>query len=107
MFRPGEFVVYGLTGVCRILEISRPSISVADTDRDYYVLKPLYQEGIIYVPVDQSKTPMRPVMSKEEADALIDEIPGMEVSRPASASTSDLSREYSQKLKSLDHRQLL
>lgn len=107
MFQPGELVVYGLTGVCRVLEIARPNISMTDAGRDYYILKPLYQDGVIYTPVDQAKTPMRPVMSREEAEALIDQIPEIKVDYPKNLSNTDLSREYSQKLKSQDHLELM
>lgn len=96
-----------MTGVCRVLEIGRPAISAADARREYYVLKPLYQEGLIYTPVDQTRTPIRPVMTREEADALIDAIPGMEVRPPAGSSGPDLLRAYSQKLQSRDQRELL
>ena len=46
----------------------------AQQDVDYYTLSPLYREGKIFTPVD---TPVRtrPVMTREEALALIAQIP--------------------------------
>ena len=71
MFQPGELLVYGTTGVCRVEEITTPDITRADRGRRYYLLKPLYQDGVIYAPVDSDKVPIRPVISREEAEALI------------------------------------
>ena len=75
MFQPGELVVYGMTGVCRVEEITRPNLSGPDRNKTYYLLKPLHQDGVIYAPVENAKVPMRPVISAEEAEALIDQIP--------------------------------
>ena len=52
MFQPGELVVYGSTGVCRVEEVTRPNLSGADRERLYYRLKPLQQDGVIYTPVE-------------------------------------------------------
>ena len=68
MFQPGELVVYGTTGVCRVLEIAKPQIRLRERDREYYLLKPLYQDGVIYSPVDSEKVAIRPVMTRAEAE---------------------------------------
>ena len=78
MFQAGELLVYGSTGVCRVEEITELDHTVRDRGRRYYVLKPLWQDGVIYAPVDSEKVPMRPVMSREEADTLIDRMPGIQ-----------------------------
>ena len=70
MFQAGELLVYGSTGVCRVEEITELDHTVRDRGRRYYVLKPLWQDGVIYAPVDSEKVPMRPVISREEAEAL-------------------------------------
>lgn len=75
MFHPGEFIVYGNTGVCRVVSLGHPpQIPTADTKKLYYTLAPLYSNEVIYTPVD---TPvfMRHVLTHEAADALIDKIP--------------------------------
>ena len=41
MFQPGDLVVYGTTGVCRVEEITRPNSTGPDRDRQFYLLKPL------------------------------------------------------------------
>ena len=63
MFQPGELVVYGATGVCRVESIQQPEPHGAHQGKTCYLLKPLYQDGIIYTPVEGGKVPMRPVMS--------------------------------------------
>lgn len=75
MFQPGDLVVYGAAGVCRVEEIGCPDSGAASRDREYYLLKPLQQDGVIYTPVDSEKAPIRRVISTEEAEALIDLMP--------------------------------
>ena len=76
MYEIGQLIVYGNEGVCRVEEIGTPKISGVDKHRDYYTLAPIYREGKVFTPVD-SKVFMRPVISREEALALIDRIPAM------------------------------
>lgn len=77
MYEIGALIVYGGEGVCRVEEIGVPKLTGVNKDRQYYTLKPLYREGIIYAPVD-AKVFMRPVISREDALALIDQIPDIE-----------------------------
>ena len=78
MFQPGELVIYGATGVCRVESIRQPELHSTLQGKTCYLLKPLYQDGVIYTPVENSKVSIRPVMTREEADALIDQIPTMQ-----------------------------
>ena len=77
MFQPGELLIYGSTGVCRVLSIDQRQdyVNGVKQNRLYYQLKPLHQVGTIYTPVDNDKVVMRPVISREDAEALIDAIP--------------------------------
>jgi len=44
----------------------------------YYILKPCYMAAsTVYIPVDSSETSMRPILTKEEAQELIAEIPNI------------------------------
>lgn len=80
MFEVGEFVVYGSKGVCEITDISHIDISGADKNRLYYVLSPVGDRNAkIYAPTDNQKITMRKVISKEEADKLISELPEIEL----------------------------
>ena len=66
MFEIGEYIVYGVKGVCRIEDITHIDISGADKDRLYYVLAPVGDgSGRIYAPTDNQKITMRKVISRE------------------------------------------
>lgn len=76
MFEIGEYVVCGSKGVCVVENITTLDISGVDKKRIYYILKPKYQAGsTVYVPVDSSRESIRRVLSREEAQQLIDAIP--------------------------------
>lgn len=66
MFQPGDLIVYGNNGVCRVIKVGKPEVTVANGKRLYYTLQPLYSTEIIYTPVD-SGVFMRPVISRDEA----------------------------------------
>ncbi len=76
MFAKGEYVVCGNKGVCMVEDITTLNISGVDKERRYYILKPLYMSGsTVYVPVDTAEESMRRVLSREQADELIQGIP--------------------------------
>ena len=71
MFEIGSLLIYDTTGVCKVLEIGVPcGLPVANKDRMYYKLAPVFGSGTIYIPVD-TKVFMRKVITHEEAEALI------------------------------------
>ena len=75
MFQAGDVIVCGTHGVCRVEKVGPLSSAVADRDRLYYTLKPLYERGsVVFTPVDNEKMVIRPVISREEALRLIDGI---------------------------------
>lgn len=75
MFDIGSLLIYDTTGVCRVLDIGVPEgLPVANKGKKYYKLSPVFGSGTIYIPVD-TKVFMRPVISKEEAEALVRKIP--------------------------------
>lgn len=79
MFNIGELIIYGSSGVCKVTEITKMSLKGMHDGRLYYVLQPYYQKtGKIFTPVDNEKVIMRQLISKEEAKALIDDIPNIE-----------------------------
>lgn len=77
MYGIGDLIVYAGEGVCRVEEIGVPPMTGVNKQRQYYTLKPLYREGMVYAPVDTTVF-MRPVITKDDADALIDRIPEIE-----------------------------
>lgn len=77
MYQVGQLIIYGTTGVCRVKDVKPAPKSADAEDRLYYTLEPLYQTCLIYAPVD-GKVFMRPVISRTEAEKLIDGIPDVE-----------------------------
>lgn len=76
LFKVGTCVVYENRGICRIEAIAELNLSGAQSGKKYYELKPIYENvSKIYSKVDNDKVLMRPVMTKEEAEKLLDEIP--------------------------------
>lgn len=76
MFGIGDYVICGNKGVCEVENITTLNISGVDREREYYILKPLYMSGsTVYLPVDSPKESMRKVLSREEAEKLIEAIP--------------------------------
>ena len=51
MFEIGEKIVYGSTGVCEVENIAPMDFAGKGEKELYYVLHPLYQDGVIYAPV--------------------------------------------------------
>ena len=76
MYQVGDLVIYGGSGVCRVTGVGRPALSGLDRQRCYYTLSPLYGTETIYAPVD-TKVPMRPILSRAEAEKLIRALPGI------------------------------
>ena len=73
MYQVGEKIIYGSNGVCLIEEIKMIMAPKSDEEKAYYIIKPMFQECRISVPVD-TKMFMRPIISEEEALALIERI---------------------------------
>lgn len=75
MYKIGDLIIYGSVGVCRVTEIAAPDFSYIEKGKLYYVLEPLYQSCVIYTPIDNKKVFMRPIITAEVAENLIDMIP--------------------------------
>ena len=107
MFQPGELLVYGTTGVCRVEGVATPNLTRAEWGRQYYLLKPLYQDGVIYAPVDSQKVPIRPVISRQEAEDLIDLIPSIQAEACHAPTLQALAQHYQSAVHSHNCRDLL
>lgn len=94
MYEIGDLIHYGSTGVCRVTEINTRNLPGVNKNQLYYVLKPLYQECTISSPVDNQKVFMRPIISKEEAERLIDTIPTIKAEAYHSRVLRDLAEHY-------------
>ena len=76
MYSAGDFIVYGLSGVCEIVSICDSPFSETD-EKKYYKLHPLKekQELTIYTPVDNTSITMRRLMDKSSLENFIESIP--------------------------------
>lgn len=97
MYQIGDLIVYGGEGVCRVEEIGVPKISGINKQRQYYTLSPLYRDGKVFAPVDTTVF-MRPVISRDEALSLINDIPNMETSVYENSNLRFLNEYYQQRL---------
>lgn len=80
MFNIGQCVICGNKGVCTVEDITTLDISGVDKAKKYYILKPKYvTASTVYVPVDSAANSMRNILTKEEAQELIKEIPEIPV----------------------------
>ena len=77
-----------------------------DSDRLYYTLEPLYHGGVIYAPLD-TPVPMRPVLSRDEAEGLISGIPAMRSQYARQADSKLAAAEYKACLATYDPTNLL
>lgn len=102
MFRIGDKIVYGSTGVCTVEDITTVNLRGVDKNRLYYILKPLYQDGIIRTPVDNDKVFKRPVITRQEAEALVDMIPTVKASAYNEKNLAQLRSHYQEYLGSFD-----
>lgn len=75
MFNVDDYIIYGGSGVCKVLDICPSPLKNGDKEKQYYKLKQIYEgKSIIYTPIDNNKIMMRKVVSEEEANELIDHI---------------------------------
>lgn len=78
MFHKGDYIVYGISGPCLITDVTRLSMPGCDGKRKYYVLRPVNSaKSTIYSPVDNDKVTIRQIMTREEAEELLQEVPGI------------------------------
>ena len=79
MFNVDDYIMYGKTGVCKVVDITNEKFINGDK-RKYYILSPIYNnDTVIKIPLDNDKVPMRKVISKGDMTALINDIPNMEI----------------------------
>ncbi len=107
MYQIGELVVYGTTGVCAVTDIRQQEFPTTGELRTYYVLRSLYDNCVISAPVDSDKVFVRRILSKDEADALIDDMPEVEAEEFSSRVSRELTEHYESLLKSHDCRSLV
>lgn len=76
MFETGQNVLYGINGVCLVEGVTEKKIGKVTLE--YYVLKPLSSNmQTLFVPVknEQLVKRIRPVLSREEIEAILSDLP--------------------------------
>lgn len=104
MFKTGETVVYGNSGVCRITDVREETFG--PVTQMYYILSPERDaRSTFYCPVIQGEAKLRRLLSAEEVGALIRQMPHIETDWVA----EDVVRreQFAAMLKSGDHRQII
>ena len=79
MYHVNDRIHYGGSGVCTVQDIT--TMRFGRTREKDYVLKPLHQNAsVIYVPVNNEQLvgKMRPVMTRDEVEQLIRDMPEIE-----------------------------
>ena len=78
MFKVDDYIMYGMTGACKVLDITNEKF-INNEHRKYYVLSPVYYDKtIIKVPVDNNKIPMRKIISEDNVNLLINDVSNIE-----------------------------
>lgn len=99
MYPVGSYVIYGAMGVCVVEDVSVPDFCAPEEPKYYYSLRPVHSAGAILAPVD---TPvfMRTVISRSDAEALIDSIPSLPAVPFPGRGLQELKAFYAEALKS-------
>ena len=105
MFTEGQLVIYGGEGVCRIAAVGPSSLSGTDKTKLYYTLTPLTRSGTVLTPVD-TKVLMRPILTRQEAEDFIAQLPQLPPEEPESRSMRLLKEFYQQIVTSYDCRRM-
>ena len=76
MFQKDDYVYYASGGVCKVTDVCYAPLDGMPRDRQYYVMRSLHDpNGVIYVPVNNENVFLRPLLTKEQAEELLDAIP--------------------------------
>ena len=106
MFAVNDYIVYGNHGVCKVENIGTVSLAMVDKNKVYYTLRPVYKsEAVVYAPVENPKSVIRPVLTREDADKLIEEIPSLESVWIGNEKEREM--QYKAALRSCDCRELI
>ena len=97
--------MYGQTGVCEVADVCEKEI-IRNKKILYYTLKPGLSSGsVIYAPVENLKIPMRNIISKAQAENLINNIP--EILKNSKPDDYENYEEYKSDIASLEPEKLV
>ena len=101
MYKVNDLIFYSNTGICRIKDITMLENASFDENQFYYVLEPVYGNGVIYAPT-YTKAFMRHIISPEEAERLIDMISTMQAEPYYNDRMQELKQHYEALVKTHD-----
>ena len=101
MYQVGDWIFYGNTGACRVTDVSERKIPGIENEMLYYTLQPLDDNCCISTPA-HGKIFMRPLITKAEAEALIEEIPNIDAKAYHNSVLRQLSEHYETALNTHD-----
>jgi len=79
MYEIGDYIIYGSNGVCQVADITTQEYEDVPDDMLYYELKPISQKNVVIrIPVENTRVPMRRILTEEEARQLIKDMPQIE-----------------------------
>lgn len=79
MFQVNEMIVYGKHGVCKVVARGKIDMPMIDKNKEYYTLLSCKEKAsVVYAPVENNKTVMRYVLTQDEVNKLLKEVPALE-----------------------------
>lgn len=77
MFKVNDYIMYGLTGICKIIGIKEEKF-LNYPEQSFYILEPVSSpQMMVKIPVLNNIQNIRPIHSKEEVKELIQKIPDL------------------------------
>ncbi len=104
-FKIGDLIIYGETGVCRVLDIIEKDF--LGEVQNCYKLEPIYQTCTIFTPADKESVFMRPILTFDQAEKLVCEMESIEATTFTASSPRTLSEEYDKIIKLHDCTELV
>lgn len=95
MFSPGDYVIYGDSGLCRIEQVAVPDFDTFEKDKPYYFLRSEADGSRIYTPIDTHQ-PLRAPITQAEAEALLSQLPAMQPCPPSAHDRKSVLQHYRQ-----------
>lgn len=75
MFKKGDFIIYETIGVCKVVDVNTVEMKGIDRNKLFYFLEPLgVKDNRLYIPVENHKSLMRRLLSREEANTLLEQV---------------------------------
>lgn len=100
MYKKNDYLVYG-KDVCKVYDIETQKFN----NEDYYLLRPIKNKDLkISAPITDKAKKIRPLITKEEIDNLIKEIPSIEI---ITTENKFIEAEYKKILQNPTHKDLI